>query len=90
MASERKPPLRLFRAEKKNARVRSQYHRRPSELKNSWVLTKGETTNAWSAVLKPEEIEFLYNMQVKLSTFDHSIDNTQIPAAEIARSLLAW
>jgi hypothetical protein len=43
-----------------------------------------------SVVLKQEEIEFLYNMQARLSTFDHSIDNTQIPAAEIARKLQEW
>jgi len=43
-----------------------------------------------SAVLKPDEIDFLYQMQVKLRTFDHSIDNTQIPPAEIASRLLEW
>lgn len=43
-----------------------------------------------SVVLKPEEIEFVYNKQARLSTFDHSIDNAQIPAAEIARRLQEW
>ncbi len=43
-----------------------------------------------SAVLKPEEIEFLYEMQVKLTVFDESIDNTEILAAEVARRLLTF
>jgi chloramphenicol 3-O-phosphotransferase len=42
------------------------------------------------AHLKPDEIDLLYRMQVKLHTFDHSIDNTQILPAEIARRLLEW
>jgi len=41
-------------------------------------------------VLKPEQIDFLYDTLVKLRSFDHSIDNTLVPAAEIAKDLLNW
>jgi hypothetical protein len=41
-----------------------------------------------SAVLKLEQIDFLYDLQVNLRTFDQSIDNTHIPAVEVARMLL--
>jgi hypothetical protein len=40
------------------------------------------------ARLKPEEIDFLYNTQSRFSSFDISIDNTEIPPSEIAETLL--
>jgi hypothetical protein len=41
-----------------------------------------------SVVLRPEEIDFLYEMQRDLRSFDLSIDNSEIPAREIAEKLL--
>jgi len=40
-------------------------------------------------VLKEGEIEFLYRTQLELRSFDHSIDNTSIPAEKVAADLLA-